>query len=816
MTSTETTSTARPGGAATSTLPTLPTEPVADPHAVIQSDTYRITVLTDGLVRLEHAADGRFEDRASTFALFRRLPVPAFRVSDTGSHLVVTTKRFRLTYDKGEFTTSGLSVEVLGGITLYHSVWRYGQPAPNLGGTARTLDMADGRVPLEPGVVSREGFAVLDDTRSLLWDADGWVAPRDGTRRDLYVFAYGHDHADAVRAFYAVSGATPVLPRWALGNWWSRYHAYTADEYEQLLDRFSHEGLPFAVAVLDMDWHLRDIDRRYGSGWTGYTWNRELFPDPAAFLRRVHERGLHVTLNVHPADGIQPYEDAYPEMARALGREPAEREPIAFDVTDRAFLAAYFDVLHRRLEEDGVDFWWIDWQSGPYSRVAGIDPLWMLNHFHYLDNARGGRRPLTFSRYAGPGSHRYPIGFSGDTIISWASLRFQPEFTATAANIGYGWWSHDVGGHLFGAKDDELATRWVQLGVFSPILRLHSSNDPFITKEPWSFGPAARAVQTEFLRLRHRLVPYLHTMNHRAATGGEPLVRPLYHSWPEDAEAHRHPTEFTFGTQLLVAPITEPGDRGTLTGAVTSWLPAGTWVDVLSDLVYDGDREIVLHRDLSSIPVLARTGAIIPLDGAPVLGNDPQNPQHLELLVVVGADGAFELVEDDGTGSGLDPATVLRTPIAYDEASGTVTVGPATGAVSAVPSARRWTVTFVAAKAPDADPSASVNGSAVRAEVVRTATRLSVTVDDVRTGSALAVTPSGRPRLADNDVRSRLFALLEPAQIDYRIKSRILAVAASDQPLHVRLSHLHALGLPDTVVAAVDEILLARVPPQPH
>jgi alpha-glucosidase (family GH31 glycosyl hydrolase) len=791
-------------------LPALRTNPVADPRAVIQGDTYRITLLTDGLVRLEHAPDGRFEDRASTFALFRRLPVPTFRVADTGSHLVVTTERFRLTYDKGEFSTSGLAVEVLGGITSYHSVWRYGQPSPNLGGTARTLDMVDGAIPLEPGVVSRVGFAVLDDSHSLLWDADGWVAPRDGSRQDLYVFAYGLDHAEAVRAFYAVSGPTPVLPRWALGNWWSRYHPYSAEEYEELLTRLSDEGLPFAVAVLDMDWHVRDVDPRYGSGWTGYTWNRELFPDPPAFLRRLHERGLRVTLNVHPADGVQPYEDAYPAVAKALGRNPADGEPIAFDVTDREFMTAYFEVLHRGLEKDGVDFWWIDWQSGPYSRVAGIDPLWMLNHFHYLDNARDGRRPLTFSRYAGPGSHRYPIGFSGDTIISWASLRFQPEFTATAANIGYGWWSHDIGGHLWGAKDDELATRWVQLGVFSPILRLHSSNDPFLTKEPWSFGPAARAVQTEFLRLRHRLVPYLHTMNHRAVTDGEPLVRPLYHSWPHETEAYRHPTEFTFGTQLLVAPIIHPGDPGTLTGAIRAWLPTGTWVDVLTDLVYDGDREIMLHRDLATIPVLAPAGAIIPLDGAHVPGDDPVNPEHLELLVVVGADGAFELVEDDGTGDGLGPATIVRTAIRYDHHAGTVTVGPARGALPAVPSSRRWTITFVAARVPHREPSAFVDGAPVLADVTATATRTSVTVDDVPAVASLVVALGAGPRLVDNDVRTRLFALLEAAQIEYVVKSTVLRVATSSQPLHVRVSHLHALGLDDALASAVDEILLAR------
>jgi alpha-glucosidase (family GH31 glycosyl hydrolase) len=798
----------------TASLPSLSTDPVADPDAVLQGDTWRITVLTDGLLRLEHAADGRFEDRASTFALHRRLPVPDFRVTDTGTHLVVTTDRLRLTYDKGPFSTSGLAVEVLGGITTYHSVWRYGQPAPNLGGTARTLDWADGAVPLEPGVVAREGFAVLDDSASLLWDADGWVAPRDGSRTDLYVFAYGRDHAEAVRAFHAVSGPAPVLPRWALGNWWSRYHPYTAQEYEALLDRFTQEGIPFSVAVLDMDWHLRDVDPQYGSGWTGYTWNRDLVPDPPEFLRRVHARGLRVTLNVHPADGVQPYEDAYPAMAAALGRDPAEQEPIAFDVTDRAFLAAYFHVLHRGLEADGVDFWWIDWQSGPYSRLAGIDPLWMLNHFHYLDNAHDGRRPLTFSRYAGPGSHRYPIGFSGDTVISWASLEFEPHFTATAANIGYGWWSHDIGGHFFGTKDDELATRWVQLGVFSPILRLHSSNDPFTTKEPWSFGPLARSIQTRFLRLRHRLVPYLHTMNHRAARDAVPLVVPLYHVWPNDDQAYGHPTQFVFGSELLVAAITSPVDRRTLTGSVRAWLPAGTWVDLLSDLGYDGGREIVLHRDLSAIPVLARTGAIVPLDGAHVPAGDPVNPEHLEVLVVVGADGAFELVEDDGTGDGLDPATVVRTPIGYEQACGRVSVGPAGGALTALPPSRAWTLTLVGTDAPG-QPSASVDGAPVPVEVSRTPTRTSVTVAGVPSGSALVVELGGPPALIANDVRGRLYGLLDAAQIEYQLKTQILGIATSQAPLHVRVSHLHALGLEPALASAVDEILLARPPASP-
>ncbi len=776
--------------------PRLPSRPVADPAAVITGEHYRITVLDDGLVRLEYAEDGRFEDRASTFALNRDLPVPDFRVLETDAHLEIVTSRFRLTYDRGPFTTSGLSLAVLGGISSFHSVWRYGEAAQDLGGTARTLDNADGAVPLEPGIVSRTGFAVIDDSQSFLFDDEGWVSADTTGRTDLYVFAYGHDYAAALRAFYAVSGPTPVLPRYALGNWWSRYHRYTADSYLALMNRFRSEGIPFSVGVLDMDWHLVDVDPQHGSGWTGYSWNRELFPAPEKFLRRLHEQGLHVTLNVHPADGVRPYEDAYPAMAATLGT-PTD-EPIAFDVTDRAFFAAYFEVLHRGLEDDGVDFWWLDWQSGPHSRIAGIDPLWMLNHFHYLDNARDNQRPLTFSRYAGPGNHRYPVGFSGDAVISWDSLAFQPYFTATAANIGYGWWSHDIGGHFFGARDDELATRWLQFGVFSPIMRLHSGNNPFIAKEPWTFPAPAQEVMTSFLRLRHRLVPYLHTMNHRASSEGLPLVLPMYYRFPESAEAYQVPNQYQFGSQLLVAAITEPADRHTRLASVKAWLPEGTWIDVLDGLVYDGGREIHLHRDLTSIPVLAAAGAILPLDGAPVPGNEPVNPEHLEVVVVVGADGHFDLIEDDGTATGA----VARTPIRYDQETGVLIVGPVQGAVdavAAVPSERRWTLSFVGL----AEPAATVNGEPASFDGEK------LTVDAVPTSAPLRVDLGPRPRLRENDVTARIFALLDRAQIAYETKAQVMQAIESGQPLPVRVSRLQVLNLAPELFSAIGEILLA-------
>ncbi|KAJ4289315.1 hypothetical protein N0V88_007066 [Collariella sp. IMI 366227] len=664
----------------------FPCKPAANPKAIVTggkgSSHYRFTVLTDRLLRFEWSEDGGFEDRVSTFAFFRWFDVPSYRVAETQDSFQIITDYFHLNYDKKKFSSEGLSVKV------GSHVWQFdGKSYGDLGGTARTLDGAWGRVDLEPGIMSRKPYAVLDDSKSMLFDDEGWIATRPPGRIDGYLFAYNGDHKAAIKDFFRVSGSQPVLPRWTLGNWWSRYHEYTAAEYLELMDHFKREAIPLNVGVIDMDWHKVRIPPKYGSGWTGYSWNRDFFPDPDGFMKNLRQRGLKVSLNDHPADGIRAYEDLYQGVAKALHHDTSREDPIQFDCTDRKFLDAYFDVLKAALEKQGVDFWWIDWQQGNRSKIPGVDPLWVLNHYHYLTSKRNLKtiqRPLTFSRYAGAGSHRYPIGFSGDTQITWAGLEFQPEFTATASNIGYGWWSHDIGGHWAGVRSNQLTVRWVQLGVFSPIMRLHSTKNMWNSKEPWNFETSAFKIIKDFLILRHRLIPFLYTMNIRAAYESEPLIQPMYWNHSDDA-AYTVPTQYYFGPDLIVAPITSPDSTTTLLGSVRAWLPRGRFVDLFAPtpLIYDGDRYIHLHRALSHIPVLAREGTIVPLDTTPKLANGSPRPTEITILLVVGQDAQFELVEeperecDCPDGSDTTPLSAfVRTPITWSQAQGLLTIGP--------------------------------------------------------------------------------------------------------------------------------------------
>ncbi len=763
----------------------------------ITGENYRITPLTPRVVRLEWSPSGRFEDRPSTFALHRDLPVPEVHVAHETNRLLVLTDAYRLEYDEGPFSPSGLRLDVLGGVSTYHSVWRYGQdlslPADlearrrgrperpsdgNLGGAARTVDRADGEIPLEPGVNSAVGYAVIDDSESMVFE-DGRLVARDPEEGalDLYVFAAGRDHVAAVRDYFAISGAQPLLPRWALGNWWSRYHRYSEASYLELLDRFDDAGIPFSVAVIDMDWHLvDDVDPAHGSGWTGYTWNRELFPDPARFQRELHERGLHVTLNDHPADGVRVFEEPYEAMCRALGRE-ADGTPIVFDPTDPDFMQASLEVLHRGLEELGTDFWWIDWQSGPTSNVPGVDPLWVLNHAHFTDSERQasarGDRGLTFSRYAGPGSHRYPVGFSGDSIISWDSLAFQPRFTASGANIGYGWWSHDIGGHMGGVRDDELAMRWVQFGVFSPIMRLHSSNSPFGGKEPWRFAEPARGVMTEQLRLRHRLVPYLHTMNRRAHLEGRSLVEPVYF---EDTSpgAYEQRDEYLFGSELLVAPIVHPAADDVARGRADAHLPEGRWVDAFTGWAYTGGRTVRMFRDAASIPVLVRAGGIVPLGAEGEDLDVARNPRALELWVAAGADGDFTLWEEP-EGEVAPPEDWIATRIVLDATGGALRIELPERSPVGEDGPRRWSLCLLGF-----DPTAFGDLVADGAEVaVHPAERGALLIEVVPRAAAadtarvLELRSAGFATRGTNEIAPALEELLNGAQVGYLLKERI-------------------------------------------
>jgi alpha-glucosidase (family GH31 glycosyl hydrolase) len=680
-------------------------DPLPHPDAVVQQRDTRFTVLTDRMIRMEHSPSGEFEDNASQVFWYRNQPAPKYSHFSQNGNIEIETDFLHMVYKSNRkgFTPTSLYVTVKQtGFT-----WHYGDShwvTGNLGGTARTLDETSGFIRPDPGLMTRSGGTAYDDSKSLVFNEDSWLEPRaNPDNQDLYFFGYGHAFADCLGDFSRVAGRTPMIPRYILGNWWSRYWQYSDDQLLSLMQSFKHHDVPLSICIVDMDWHITKTGNT-SSGWTGYTWNRDLFPAPENFIAKLHAMGLKTALNLHPAEGIHPHEKIYPKFSKFMGIDPHSEEPITFDIADPKFAEGYFKYLHHPQEEIGVDFWWIDWQQGELSGLPGLDPLFWLNHLHYLDLGRDGKkRPFIFSRWGGLGGHRYPIGFSGDTNITWDALDFQPGFTAAAANVGYGWWSHDIGGHMGGIEDDELYTRWVQYGVFSPIFRLHSSNNPFHERRPWGRGPEAAEIASKAMRLRHALIPYIYTMAWRNYQSGLPLITPLYYTNPnEETFSLSAYNAYWFGSELIAAPFTKPAEPETRLSRQVTWLPEGNWFNFFTGEKIQDKGWRAIYGMLEDIPVYAKAGAIVPM--APETGwGGIENPHSLEVIIFPGADNLFELYEDDGETTGYIQGEHAITTFdqTWQQDQMTFTISPVTGNPSFISDSREFELKFRGISKPD-------------------------------------------------------------------------------------------------------------------
>ena len=706
----------------------------------IVCETARFSALSNGLVRLEWSASGQFEDCPTVIALTRTQPVPfkGIEFTDEG-FLHLQTKLIHIVYRPGKESFNDANLKIYGMCGNTSFSWRPSTiDTRNLGGTFTSLDLIhrdfhptgvhpasvfrsythtqewlytplksihkslrdrgettdfedpplwyldafrrdDLSEPMQkflqqwhhypPGVLSRNGYSVLNDSTSALIK-DGWLAERsEPDCQDWYFFAYGTDYTQALQDFVQLCGRIPMLPRWAFGVWFSLFDQMHDSDYQQLVKQFDDLDLPLDVIVLDVDWHL--------TGWCGWDWNPEFFPNPKAFLQWAHSSGLHIGANVH-IEGVPSDNSHFLTLCAARGLDPEEvkagrvfpvKNPtndwifdswqpdapilvsstsadpnegwLLFNLASQSEADLFMQVLHSPREEDGIDFWWID---GFNAKYPGVNSQLWTNHVYFTHlEATHKRRPLILSRTGGLGSHRYPVQFSADTYSHWEVLRFLVDFTARAGNVGVTYWSHDLGGffgHVPGVPiiDPELLVRWVQFGCFCPLVRFHSDHG---RREPWSYGQWVLNAIRKALQLRMQLVPYLYHLSRVAYETGLPLCRPLYLAYPEDKEAYQVTTQFLLGDRVLVAPVVEVG------GSRSIYLPEGGWWERSTRNFYSGVQHLNRFIPLDQIPIFVRAGAILPLsEFSRRVGTAP--PTTLILEVYAGAQGELDFYEDDG------------------------------------------------------------------------------------------------------------------------------------------------------------------------
>ena len=704
------------------------------PNIAWQDSQVRFTVINDGVIRMEYAPDGQFVDDPSFIAVNRQYAKSDYKLNVTDSQVCISTDCMTLTYQKGTgaFTAENLTVEAASSLTTQFT-WHPGDVQhANLGGTYRTLDGYDGNryyawgrkadgsqeLPLEEGLLARDGWTLIDDSEGLLFDGDvndpslpemPWVKERQSAQgaQDWYFMAYGHDYKKALGDYTQFAGRIPLPPRFAFGYWWSRYWRYSAEDLRFLVKSMKEWDNPLDVLVIDMDWHYSDGVK---GGWTGYTWNDELFPDPEGLLREFDEQGIQVTMNLHPADGVTSVEEHYADFAQWLGREvktPEERDTLEWCSSDKQYMQGWYETILRPLEKQGVDFWWLDWQQGlSDQRIPSLSNTFWLNYCTFSDMQRNREvRPLLYHRWGGLGNHRYQIGFSGDSYATWASLEYQPYFNSTASNVLYGYWSHDLGGHMLcypGEKlDQELYVRWMQLGLFLPIMRTHSTNDVNMNKEPWALlDPSNGKLVAQLVRQREALVPYTYTAARQAYETGVSICRPMYYDYPEADEAYACRTQYMYGDNFLVAPITTPMDKQGLSH-VSVWLPAGNdWFEMCTGQLFEGGQTIGRSFSLQQYPVYAKAGSILPRFAGK--HNQSVSEEQIFLHVIPAQGHATGLMYEDAGNDQQYATRYATTAFSYEAAEGacTLTIGARQGEYQGMSATRQYSVKFEAEAAP--------------------------------------------------------------------------------------------------------------------
>ena len=612
---------------------------LSNEKAIFRGEKYRITILSERLIRFEYSEKGVFFDHPTELARFRNFNVPNFQVEETDKNLIIQTKYFVLEYVKEKsFIGPKYAPDQFLKVGLMNSdkVWYFNHAeARNFGGTKVSLDK-NIKSSLEKGLYSTDGFASIDDSKNLVYMEDGFLVKPTERRIDTYLFIYRRDFG--------------------------------------------------SVLLLNEFWHLKD-KRNLSLHKTGFTFSKELFSNPLEFTNYMHDRGVRIGLNIDPIEGIGEHEEKFRIIATELGLINTKKIP--FNAFDKTFIAIYFNHLIKPLDSLGVDFYWIDYKYD-------LDSLKALNHYHFLNYYRDNRyRPLVFSRNSITASHLNGIHFSGNTEVSWNTLDYLPSFNSSGSNIGLSWWSHDIGGFKGGMEDSELYIRYVQLGTYSPIFRFACERGHYYKREPWRWDVKTYRIVKDYLTLRHRLIPYLYTESYRYHKEGIPLVRPLYYQYPDIFDNENNRNEYYFGSELLVAPIIRKKDIVMNRVVHRMFMPEGIWYDIVTGKKFPGNRNYVAFFKDEDYPVFARAGAIIPF-GENDNMNDTTPPKNMEIQIFPGVNNTYKMYEDDGLSDLYKKGYYLLTDIDYNYLPNnyTVIIRAVEGKSGIVPEYRNYKIRF--------------------------------------------------------------------------------------------------------------------------
>ncbi len=765
----------------------------AKDNAIFKGDKYRITLLTERLVRLEYSEDGVFYDGLTERVINRDFSVPQFTIREDSKFLELSTSYFKLSYVKNKpFASSIVAPDANLKVNLLNTdkLWYFNHPeARNFKGTGISLDDLS-KPELKKGLYSTDGFVTIDDSDSLLLNEEGELVVPSNKRIDVYLFMYRRDFGLCLKDYFTLTGFPSLIPRYALGIWWNKNEIYSFEDTKKLLMQFSRNKIPLSVLLLGNNWHEKTDLRK-----TGFTFNKQLFPSPQDFVKFMHERGVRVGLLLDPSEGISKKEENYLTVKNNLGLD--KDGTIPFDVFDKRIVREYFNSIIKPLNDLGIDFYWLD-----YFNKDDLNTLKALNYYHFNDYKSNPKmRGMILSRNGLVASHRLPIHYSGKTTVSWDTLKMLPSFNATASNIGLSWWSHDVGGYKDGIEDAELYIRYVEFATFSPIFRFSAKHGHFYKREPWRWDIKTLNIVRDYCLLRHRLIPYLYAEAYKYHQTGLPLVQPIYYQNPEIYDEPKYQNEYYFGKELFVAPITVKKDLVMNRAVEKIFLPKGMWYDFKTGKKFPGDKRYVTFFKDEDYPVFAKAGSIVPLADLEENINVTNSPKSLEIHVFPGKSNTFKLYEDDGYSSLFEKGYYILTSIDYNylQNNYTLIIRPLEGKTGIIPATRDYKIRFRNTREAD-EVVAYINKNIAITENYVDENDFIVEIKDVPTTSQLTINCKGKDIEIDavRIINEEIDSIISDLRIETRLKERIAHIFFSDLDIkkkRIRIKKLKNEGL---------------------
>ena len=747
---------------------------VSNEKAMIRSTTYRITVLTERLIRLEYSENGVFNNYETAIVKNRRFEVPEYIKHEDDTILKIETRYFVLSYlKKAPFNSRTIKVKSKN----RSEEWYYGQKeVKNFNSTSMSLDNMTKMPELEKGLFSLTGIASIDDTNSMCFDENRNVVVFDKHKEyvDIYLFVYDKDFALCLKDYYELTGYPQMIPRYALGNWWSKECDYKDSEVLDKIDKFRMHDIPLSVFLLDNGWSRRDS--KFPNINNGFSFNEKLYPNPPEFIKNVHDNNVKLGLKINPQCGIYPFESNYSYVSQYLATN--KDGYIDFSINNLKSVDVLFKVLTHPLESIGVDFFWNDYFDNDKNK------MYLMNYYFKLDALRNNKRNIMLSRNSTYDAHLFNVLYSGRNVIDWNVLKMLPFYTLNSANIGVCFWSHDVAGATGGVEDNDFYIRSIQYGVFSPILRFNTVKGLYFKREPWKWDVVTNSIASDYLKLRHRLIPYLYSESYEYHKEGKLLIQPFYYYNLKFYDDENYSNQYFFGKSFMISPIIKPMDPDMNRTIQKFYIPEGVWYDFKDGKRYLGNHKYIGFYSIDDYPVFVKQGSIIPLAG-PDSYMSYSNPKDLEIHVFPGKSNTYHLYEDDGETYNYLNGKYCITEIDYNyrKSNYTLIIRPIEGDTSVLLPKRDYKIVFRNTKKSDNVVVYENDKVLENIETEVTETSFIVYIKDISTTSQLVINCYGEDIEIDSVklIKDDIDSILLDLKIYTNIKDEIASIVFDEE-----------------------------------